>query len=170
MHGLSHSERDVARGRNTGWEKHLKRAVRFFFFLSWVGGRNLPLEKLILEPPDAFKIKNNGPHDKPSAAFTTKEMPDVFFQPDKSFHALLCYVELGFYCQNRGISCWIILKRAKRPRGPQVLVSFKISVNRTVPEKLHIFQHYHCRDTITAEAVCLCLGKQGNSSSFPLWC
>lgn len=87
MHGLSHSEKDVARGRNTGWEKHLKRAVRsfFFFLLSQVGGRNLPLEKLILKPPDAFKIKNNGPHDKPSAAFTTKEMPDVFFSLTRAF-------------------------------------------------------------------------------------
>lgn len=128
----------------------------------------MPLEKLILEPPDAFKIKNNGPHDKPSAAFTTKEMPDVFYSLT-SFHALLCYVKLGFYCQNRGISCWITLKRAKRPRGPQLLVSFNISVNRMVPEKLHIFQDYHCRDTMTDEAVCLRLGKQGNSSSFSLW-
>lgn len=54
-----------------------------FFFLG--SGRNLPLEKLILEPPDAFKIKNNGPHDKPSAAFTTKEMPDVFYSLTRAF-------------------------------------------------------------------------------------
>lgn len=52
--------------------------IYFFFLFSWACGRNLPLEKLILEPPDAFKIKNNGPHDKPSAAFTTKEVRMFF--------------------------------------------------------------------------------------------
>lgn len=86
-----------ARGRSMGWEKHLKRAVTsIFFFFHVLDGRNLSPEKLFLKPPDAFKIKNNGPHDKPSAAFTTKEMPDVFFSADNSFHALLCYVKLGF--------------------------------------------------------------------------
>lgn len=57
----------------------------YFFFLSGAGGRNLSLEKLILEPPDAFKIKNNGPHDKPSAALTTKEVPDVFYSLTRAF-------------------------------------------------------------------------------------
>lgn len=79
------------------WEKHFKRAVTFFFsFFLALDGRNLSLEKLFLKPPEAFKIKNNGPHDKPSAAVTTKEMPDFFFSHDNSFHALLCYVKLGF--------------------------------------------------------------------------
>lgn len=85
-----------ARGRSTGWEKHLKRAVTSIFFFLGLDGRNLSPEKLFLKPPDAFKIKNNGPHDKLSAAFPTKEMPDVFFSPDNSFHTLLCYVKLGF--------------------------------------------------------------------------
>lgn len=70
--------------------------IYFFFFFLGLDGRNLSPEKLFLKPPDAFKIKNNGPHDKPSAAFPTKEMPDVFFSPDNSFHALLCYIKLGF--------------------------------------------------------------------------
>lgn len=79
-----------------GWEKYLKGAFTSIFFLSWVDGRNLSPQKLFLKPPDAFKIKNNGPHDKPSAAFPTKDMPDVFFSPDNSFHALVYYVKLRF--------------------------------------------------------------------------
>lgn len=100
MHGLSHSERGAARegkrqehGMGKAFEES---SYIYFFFFHVLDGRNLSPEKLFLKPPDAFKIKNNGPHDKPSAAFTTKEMPDVFFSADNSFHALLCYVKLGF--------------------------------------------------------------------------
>lgn len=61
-------------------EEQLHLLFHLFFSLG-LRGRNLSPEKLCLQLPNAFKIKNNGPHDKPSAAFTTKEMPDMFFQP-----------------------------------------------------------------------------------------
>lgn len=76
-------------GCGQGQEHRVGRAFEescyIYFFFSCTGGRNLPLEKLILQSPDAFKIKNNGPHDKPSAAFTTKEVPDVFYSLTRAF-------------------------------------------------------------------------------------
>jgi len=45
-----------ARGRSMGWEKHLKRAVTFFFLFLGLDGRNLSTKEIISQ--DSRGIQN----------------------------------------------------------------------------------------------------------------
>lgn len=123
-------------GGKSIWREHL----HLFFFLSWVDGRNLSPEKLFLKPPDAFKIKNNGPHDKPSAAFPTKDMPDVFFSPNNSFHALVYYVKLRFLLPEQRHFLLDFAEASLWDQGvPSCWSHLKFQWNSMVCEKLCIF-------------------------------